>query len=71
MSINFDDTEGMPHVVILKGEFQLQVVDFTGKDAREKAHDYALLATRNFDGCITVAVRVRQLCPFKQRHLMT
>jgi len=69
--VNFEDTAGMPHVVILRDDYQLQVVEFTGADAREKAHEYAQLTAGKFDGCITVAVRVRQLCPFRKKHLMT
>ena len=54
-----------------KSDTELKVIEFTGEDAMEKAHEQAQeLMLKDWPGCITVAARVRQLCSFKNRHLM-
>lgn len=70
--ISTDDLKGLPHMVILKSETELKVIEFTGDDAMEKAHEAAQdMAMKGWPGCITVAVRIRQLCPMRHERLMS
>ena len=70
-SISTDDLKGLPHILVLKSESELKVIEFTGEDAMERAHEAAQeLALKDWPGCITVAVRVRQLCPMKYERMM-
>lgn len=67
-----DDLIGKPHLVIMQSDTELKVVTFTGPDADQKAHQLAFdKSMADFPGCITVAVRIRQLCPFKYERLMS
>ena len=66
-----DDLKGRPHILILRSDTDLMVMEFTGEDAMERAHEQAQeLAIKGWPGCVTVAVRVRQLCSAKYEHLM-
>lgn len=58
-------------MLILKSNTELKVIEFTGDDAMENAHEQAqnLALSGAFDGCITVACRVRQLYSHANRHL--
>jgi len=67
-----DELKNKPHLLILKTEREISVLEFTGDDAMDRANDYAKqLANNDYPGCITVAVRTRQLCPLQYEHLMT
>lgn len=58
-------------MLILRSDTELKVIEFTGEDAMERAHEQAQqLALKDWPGCITVAVRVRQLCPMKYERMM-
>lgn len=71
-NISTDDLKGLPHMLILKSETELKVIEFTGEDAMEKAHEAAQdMALKDWPGCITVAVRVRQLCSMRHERLMS
>lgn len=68
--ISTDVLKGIPHIVILKSETDIRLVEFTGPDAMEKAHFLAQEHMVNdFPGCITVAARVRQIYPMRFEHL--
>ncbi|MBF8281287.1 MAG: hypothetical protein HW378_202 [Anaerolineales bacterium] len=70
-NISTDDLRGLPHLVILKSETELKVIEFTGDGAMEKAHEAAqYMALKDWPGCITVAVRVRQICSMEHERLM-
>ena len=59
-------------MIILKSETELKVIEFTGEDAMEKAHGAAQdMALKGWPGCITVAARVRRLCPLRYEWMMT
>ena len=67
-----DDLKGLPHMVILRSETEIKVIEFTGEDAMERAHAKAQdFAHAGWPGCITVAVRVRQLCSMEYERLMS
>ncbi len=63
-----DDFAGETHIVIFRNDAGIRMETFTGPDASEKAHARAY---SGFEGCITVAVRIHQTCPFRLRHLMS
>lgn len=65
--LNTDDFKGLPHIVIFRDEHSVRIVQFTGENAMEDAHATAM---QGFEGCVTVAVRVRQICPARLEHLM-
>lgn len=70
--ISTDDLKGLPHMVILKSETELKIVEFTGDDAMEKAHEQAQqFVIKDWPGCITVAVRIRQLCSPRYARMMS
>lgn len=70
--MTLEDTKGQPHVVIFRSDTELRLVEFDGPNAMEKAHELAEQSARDdYPGCIIVAVRVRQLCSYTNRHLMT
>ncbi len=72
MSISTDDLKELPHIVILQSDTEIKVLTFTGENAMEQAHVCASkMALHNYPGSITVAARVRQLCSFKNKHLMS
>ena len=68
--MNTDELRGYPHIVILQSDKDTKVVTFTGDDAMELAHTYAQdTMIKGFDGVVTVACRIRQLCRPKHAHL--
>lgn len=66
-NLTFDDVKDLVHIVILKNETTLRVIEYTGPNAQEQAFAHSF---SGFDGCVTVAVRIRQTCPASKSHLI-
>lgn len=65
-----DDLKDMPHVVILRTDAGCQVFDYAGPGCMERAHDFAMkLSHERPDGCVTVAMRYRQMYGVAAAHL--
>lgn len=63
--MTWEHTDGMPHIVIIRGQGIFRMVEFEGKEARDKAHRYAEDAALSEKVFSTVAVRVRQCGDFR------
>ena len=62
-----DDLKGLPHVVIMEGKDRIEVCEFEGDDAMERAHEFAaLMMLPDTYHKIIVAARVRTLKLHKQ-----